>query len=424
MNQITTAEDLGLELRLSLGPQSMNQLGYEVMPGTTLGVFKINGRLFQSEWFGTIDAIVAAATALRLDPRVSAVAVLINSPGGEMIGMDDAIAAVRKLAQTKAVHPIAVGVCASNAYRLAAACGSEIAALPGALVGSLGVMWNGLDTSKAAEMEGVTPVVSTDAPLKAAGLYGVPFTDEMKSAFDAITGEQSAAFYAEIASARGITADAVRALQGGIFTAATAKTHRLVDRIVGSTDEFLRDLSTRYPAGALPAMTGPVGRIGATAMSTTAEAPQGTATATASQVNPSAAPATFAFLNANFAEDPKFIVTAQQQGLTESAAWAEYAKLMRERLAAATANTGTPAASAEIRGAEPSVTNPRGAAPKPQAKANALSLTGYAKFMNLADQIGPEKALAQLSASGEFALGPIPCASRGPAEAEAEVSVV
>jgi len=424
MNPITTtAEDLGVELRLSLGPQNVNQLGYEVMPGTSLGVFRISGRLFKSDWFGTIDAVVATATALRMDPRVSGVAVLIDSPGGDTSGMDDAMYAVRKLAETKQIHALACGVCASNAYRMAAVAG-DIAAVPNAMVGSIGVVWMGMDTSKAAEKEGLTPVVSTDAPMKAIGAYGVPITDEMKASIDAVTHEQCAAFFAEVATARGITADAVQGFKGAIFTAATAKANKLIDRVVGSTDEFLRDLSTRYPAGAKLAMPGPVGRIGVP-MSTTAEAPQGTATATASQVNPATVPATFAFLKANFGDDPQFIVTAQEQGLTESAAWAANAALLRQRLAAAEA-TKAPATTAEAqRGAEPAVTNTRGTPAKgaASAKPSALGVTGYAKFMELADTIGPTKALAQMSASGEYAFGTVPAMTRKGAITEAETEV-
>src|SRR5437764_7475724 len=82
---------------------------------------------------------ITLLNALRRNRQVRAVVLDIDSPGGSATASEHLYLAARKLAERKPVVAFVRGVGASGAYMLA--CGAtRIVALPGAVVGSIGVI--------------------------------------------------------------------------------------------------------------------------------------------------------------------------------------------------------------------------------------------------------------------------------------------
>lgn len=111
--------------------------GLAVLP--VRGLLTPNSEMLE-RWMGwaTYFGIAEAAAELAERADVSAVALLVNSPGGLVLSVDQAAGAIAALAKIKPVHAIASPMAASAAYWIAAQA-SSLAVSPGGIVGSIGV---------------------------------------------------------------------------------------------------------------------------------------------------------------------------------------------------------------------------------------------------------------------------------------------
>jgi signal peptide peptidase SppA len=166
------------------------------------------------------------------DPNVSGILLAVDSPGGTVAGTDDLAREVRTARRKKPTWAYVEDLGASAAYWVASQAGAVYANSPTALVGSIGTVLTVYDESKAAEAQGVRPLVFATGPLKGAGSPGTAVNDEQAAYLQGIVNGTQESFDAAVRSGRGLSAAELSAVRsGGVFLAAEAQRLRLIDGI-------------------------------------------------------------------------------------------------------------------------------------------------------------------------------------------------
>lgn len=179
--------------------------------------------------FEDADATIAALVA---DPKVSAIVLDWDSPGGSVAG---ATGFAQRLLHARTVKPV-VSVAnhemCSAAY-WTGACATEVVATPDALVGSVGVYCIHEDLSKYLESEGITLRYISAGKYKVDGNPSEPLSETAEARLQAIVDDAYARFTADVAAGRGTTPDAVRTGygEGAALTASEAMRAGMIDRI-------------------------------------------------------------------------------------------------------------------------------------------------------------------------------------------------
>jgi signal peptide peptidase SppA len=187
--------------------------------------------------YASIGAQLEQALA---DPRVSAILLDVDSPGGECAGMLELAERIYAARSVKPIHAVANPMAASAAYALAAAA-SHITAPAVSAVGSIGVITFHRDESKANEARGVKVTAIHAGARKADGSPHAPLSDDARAALQSRADGIYELFVDHVAKSRGMKASAVRSTEAGVFLGEAAKANGLVDAI-GGKDEALRAL--------------------------------------------------------------------------------------------------------------------------------------------------------------------------------------
>jgi signal peptide peptidase SppA len=118
-----------------------------------IGVF---GLLGQNDWFADTDysQLRRAVRRAVADPQARTIDMLIDSPGGAVLGLPETADVIREANKQKPVRAFVTGIAASAAYWLASQA-STITLTPSGEVGSVGVLDIHADVSKALEDSGV-----------------------------------------------------------------------------------------------------------------------------------------------------------------------------------------------------------------------------------------------------------------------------
>lgn len=211
--------------------------GYSVEGG--VATIKVRGLLLPnlgydlSDWGMTgYDVLVKYAENAAEDGDVTAVLLDIDSPGGYVSGLSQAVAAFDAVAAAgKPVATYASGQMDSAAYWLGSV-GSEIVASEGAEIGSIGVYVEFFDRTRSLESAGIIRQIFKSGFWKGAFSPYAPLSDKEKDRLQADVEAQAGLFFDHVASRRGMTVDAVAALDGDYFTAAKALELGLIDQIM------------------------------------------------------------------------------------------------------------------------------------------------------------------------------------------------
>jgi signal peptide peptidase SppA len=178
-----------------------------------VAVLGVEGPLFR---YANIFTAISGATSIEnlskdfkaaLDnPMVSQIVLNVNSPGGQVDGINEFADQVRAGAAKKPVTAYVDGLAASGGYWLASAA-SQIIANESAFLGSIGVVVSVTDNRDAQERQGVKryEIVSTQSPLKRTDIR----TDEGRAQLSAIADSLAGLFIGRVAQFRGTTADDV-----------------------------------------------------------------------------------------------------------------------------------------------------------------------------------------------------------------------
>jgi signal peptide peptidase SppA len=176
-------------------------------------VLDIRGPLFRyrSIWTWLLGGASIESAAIDLqaaldDPAVRQIVLAINSPGGQIDGINEFANMIRAANQVKPVTAYVDGMAASGAYWLASAAG-RIVADETAQLGSIGVLATAVDDSGQDERRGIKryEVVSSQSPLKRTD----PGTDEGRQQLQSMVDALAQVFIEHVAAFRGTSVDRV-----------------------------------------------------------------------------------------------------------------------------------------------------------------------------------------------------------------------
>lgn len=221
-----------IEARLGR-PLANEQQDYQIQQGgvavlTLEGAMAPKANLFTrvSGGVSTQQASVQIESAIA-DPRVTALVLAIDSPGGSVFGTPELAATVRELSAVKPIVTVSDAMLASAAYWVGSASNAVYISGPTVQVGSVGVVathnYNPRSSGTVTEITaGKYKRIATDAaPLSAEGL------DYLQAQVDHLYS----VFVEAVATHRGVTADAVLShmADGRIFIGQQAIDAGLVD---------------------------------------------------------------------------------------------------------------------------------------------------------------------------------------------------
>lgn len=185
------------------------------------------------------DIISAVATAER-DPTIKRVVFDVNSPGGEVAGLFEVLAAMQAMQKPRSTN---AQLAASAAYGIASMGGKVTATSHASTFGSVGVVATYLVEDDAID------ITSTEAPDKRPD----PSTDAGKATIRAYLDQVHQLFAENIAAGRGTTVEKVNGDygRGAAMLAAEAKRRGMVDKVVGQRPmdaaEALRAIEAQPP---------------------------------------------------------------------------------------------------------------------------------------------------------------------------------
>lgn len=195
----------------------------------------------------TAEGFATAIDQVADDDRVKAIIVDADTPGGNVLGVDEASAT---LAAVKGRKPIVVqvtGNLASAGYWIGASA-DEIVVSPSSAVGAIGVRTAYDDITAALEKQGIAREILAAGKFKGEGLLG-PLGDETRAYMQSRIDEYYGMFVDRVASGRGVATSAVRDGfgQGRMLGAAAAVREGMADRVA-----TMKETLARFGAGGAP----------------------------------------------------------------------------------------------------------------------------------------------------------------------------
>lgn len=346
-------------------------------------------------------------------PEVHAIALVLDSPGGEVSGAFELADRIYAARGRKPIVAVADGMAASAAY-LAASAADEVVLTTTSYVGSIGVVMRHVDYSRALANEGINVSHIFAGEHKVDGNPYQPLPTSVREHLQADIEGLYQMFVQAVAKHRGMEEQAVRDTRAAVYRGVAGVAARLADRI-GTADAVIADLSARrarsYPAGAgmsiqlqgasmgdpqtiQPAAAAPAEPSSATvaapaaasaaAPAAAAAAPQGLEQARAEGAQAERARVSAILGHANAAANPALAQTCIAGGLT-----AEQAQGVLDAAPAAAVAASAPAASNQFAQAmaalgNPNVSGVEAASPDGSAQAATQAAAGWGKAFGTA----------------------------------------
>ncbi len=217
-------------------------VGYDVIAG--VGLIEVHGTLVQRQGglrpfsgMTGYNAIRANLFTALQDSNVKAIALDIDSPGGDCAGLFDLSDAIFAARGKKPLWAILDEQACSAAYGIAAACDRVTVPRTG-VAGSIGVICLHVDVSKMLEKEGLTVTVLKYGANKADGQPVIPLSDAARDRIQADIDTIGELFVDSVARYRGIAATKVRAQEAGVFLGAKARDAGLADVVMSPAEAF------------------------------------------------------------------------------------------------------------------------------------------------------------------------------------------
>jgi protease-4 len=194
----------------------------------------------ESHRSGHARPFVAAMRQFADDPKVKAVVLRIDSPGGSVLASDAMWHAVRRVAKRKPVIASIGDMAASGGYYVACAA-SEVMARDESIVGSIGVVGGKLVAHELAERVGVRFERLSRGQHAGWSSPTQPFTDEERASFQKSLHAAYDRFLSRIAEGRKLPVERIAPLaEGRIMTGRRARAGGLVDREGGLREALSR----------------------------------------------------------------------------------------------------------------------------------------------------------------------------------------
>ena len=199
-----------------------------LFPDGRVAIIRLNGPIGGS---GRTLQLIELAQRLRESPRVPAVVLDVDSPGGSATASDELFIAFERLAAKKPLVASIRGTGASGAY-LAAVAARRILANPNAIVGSIGVISAGPRLPRLLDRLGVSVAETRAGRLKGMGAPWREETEEERAKEQEIVDAIYGAFVGRVAKGRGMAEERVRELATGeVWLGGRALELGLVDEI-------------------------------------------------------------------------------------------------------------------------------------------------------------------------------------------------
>jgi len=205
-----------------------------------VAVIPIHGSLMRGTFFSDYDDIGDALDAAVSDASVSSILLDVDSPGGEVRGMFDLADRIYSARGAKPIVAHANDQMTSAAYALASSA-DEVVASPTASLGSIGVVAMHVDQSAAAEKAGLKMTEIASGAQKTALTPNRPLSDLGRAVLEKAVTSSADQFFDLVSRNRGLSVDAIRDQEAGIFFGQEAVDNGLADR-VASRSEVLREL--------------------------------------------------------------------------------------------------------------------------------------------------------------------------------------
>ena len=182
------------------------------------------------------ESVIEAVAAARNDPRIGAIVLRIDSPGGSALASE---LIAREVFETRGVKPIVCSMsnlAASGGYFAAAGC-EVIFAEPMTITGSIGIFTGKFDVGALAAKLGVTTdTYKRGAHADMESMFR-PYSDEERALIKDKLRYMYNRFVGAVAEGRGLSRAAVDAVgRGHVWSGAQAKPIQLIDRYGGLND--------------------------------------------------------------------------------------------------------------------------------------------------------------------------------------------
>jgi len=183
-----------------------------------------------SQGLTSYDFLTAALMQATDDFAVDRIVLTVDSPGGQVPGVDGVVDAVRTARARKPVTAMVEGWAFSAAYWISAAA-DEIVATRLSQLGSIGAVIAHIDLSGLYDAAGVRVTLVHAGAKKVDGNPYEPLSSRARDDMQELVEDIRARFAADVANGRGIVASTVLATEAGDFLADKAVAIGLADRI-------------------------------------------------------------------------------------------------------------------------------------------------------------------------------------------------
>jgi protease-4 len=197
--------------------------GESIKPSNLMKI-ELNGPIFDSERF--LSNIKEAEKS-----NIKGVLMVVNSPGGAVAPSIEMALAVKRLKEKKPVVAYAGGIMASGSY-YASIYANKIIANPGAMIGSIGVIFQSANIQELATKLGIKEQTVKAGKFKQIGTPTREWTDFERAELKRMIDDTYDMFVTDVATARGL--DINRSSQyadAHVFTARNAKKVGLIDEV-------------------------------------------------------------------------------------------------------------------------------------------------------------------------------------------------
>lgn len=194
------------------------------------------------------DGIRAGLGQALSDPAVRAIALDVDSPGGEVAGCFDLVDAIHAARGSKPIWAILTENAYSAGYAIASAADRVLVPRTGG-AGSIGVIAMLTEWSRAMDAAGITVTILQFGARKADGNEYQPLPPEARARFQAQLDAMGALFVATVARNRGLSPAAVRAQEAATYLGTDAVAAGLADAVMAPDEAFAELVAL---AGAAP----------------------------------------------------------------------------------------------------------------------------------------------------------------------------
>ena len=167
----------------------------------------------------------------KIDKNIKGIMLVVNSPGGAVAPSVELAYAIKELKEAKPVVVYASGVIASGSY-YASIWANKIIANPGSIVGSIGVIMQGVNTEELMQKIGVSTQTVKAGKYKESGTPTRKWFDYEEKQLQSVIDDTYNMFISDVASARNLDVkNHTLFADAKIFTSKQAKEVGLVDEV-------------------------------------------------------------------------------------------------------------------------------------------------------------------------------------------------